>query len=417
MTGLKKILIISFFFPPYNRVGGRRWAKHAKYLVSKGIEVQVIAGDFRDCSDLSHWNEDLETYKRNIYRVPLNKNEEPYFKRKIPLNFIQKLFWKASYYLYRFLKPVRLNSQGDLSYSNFNNFYNAAERFLATSEYSHVLLSVGPFYYSLILPKLKIKFPHLKYIVDFRDRWVEENHQLFHWQKRYQMRLMKKVISSVDLVLTVNPSISNDILKLSPDVKTATLMHAVDLEIKTVENSTKASLVPYIQLIYGGELYEGLGEEVKLCSEFVNRLAASHSHGAIASFYLHYANYGSVFQSSEYLKLLPKVEPSIFFTKLLSADLILLFRPYWSLDSFSSKFFEIVAVRKPILYFGHCGMVSEFIAENDLGWHVKIDNVLQVVSEVVENISSKNIPNPKYDWSQHSFENRTNELIQILEQV
>ena len=42
MNNLKHVLLISYSYPPYPGIGGRRWAKFSKYLSRLGFVIHVI---------------------------------------------------------------------------------------------------------------------------------------------------------------------------------------------------------------------------------------------------------------------------------------------------------------------------------------------------------------------------------------
>ena len=62
----EQVLIISYTFPPTPGIGGRRWAKFAKYFALKGYRVQVICAT-NPFSDTSIW--DRDTLSENIIKV------------------------------------------------------------------------------------------------------------------------------------------------------------------------------------------------------------------------------------------------------------------------------------------------------------------------------------------------------------
>ncbi|MHA1571960.1 MAG: hypothetical protein ACTSWM_09070, partial [Alphaproteobacteria bacterium] len=46
-----KLLLVSFFFPPYNAIGAVRISKLAKFLVDNGHEVRVLTAAGQDLPD------------------------------------------------------------------------------------------------------------------------------------------------------------------------------------------------------------------------------------------------------------------------------------------------------------------------------------------------------------------------------
>src|SRR5688572_4293031 len=61
----KSVLIVSYLFPPYPGVGGRRWSKFAKYLHKSGFDVKVITTEQRN-SRISPSAPDIQLYRNKI---------------------------------------------------------------------------------------------------------------------------------------------------------------------------------------------------------------------------------------------------------------------------------------------------------------------------------------------------------------
>src|SRR6185437_7132391 len=55
----KNVLIISYIFPPAPGIGGRRWAKFAKFFRRKNVDVYVISSKIVD-DKVSTWATDVE---------------------------------------------------------------------------------------------------------------------------------------------------------------------------------------------------------------------------------------------------------------------------------------------------------------------------------------------------------------------
>ena len=67
----KKVLIVCYSFPPYPGIGGRRWAKFAKYLYRNGYNVNVISSKNK-ADENSQWKTDIEEYSNNIDYIESN---------------------------------------------------------------------------------------------------------------------------------------------------------------------------------------------------------------------------------------------------------------------------------------------------------------------------------------------------------
>jgi hypothetical protein len=408
------ILVISYYFPPYKRVGGRRWAKHCKYLNRMGVNTHVLTGEFLNST--SSWDKDILEYNENITRVKLEEIRPPYFKNKLPDNFISKIKWKLSLIFWNFKKKYLTGNYNDPSGSSMNDFFIAAKKIITEKSINTVILSVGPFHYSDILVSLKREFSDVKYVIDYRDLREYNLDNLTTKQRLFESKAQKKVLASVDLIVTVNDFISGQLSLISPDCKIFTMPHCVDDDFYNMNmNNHKTS--SYKKFIYGGDLYGGLEAEVHTFIDFMKNYENKCGDECIAELYLTYPAYADIFANYPAVKTSPLLMLDDYQLRLADADFILLFRPQWSLDSFSSKFFELLCLRKPILYFGAKGVVSEFLLSNKLGLHVTKDNINEMSELLNQNTVTREIPDLNYDIYKHSFEYQTKLLIETLEEL
>lgn len=194
-----------------------------------------------------------------------------------------------------------------------------------------------------------------------------------------------------------------------------TLPHCVDrdffhlskLPSVSVSNSDKS------RFIYGGELYNGMEPEVKTFTRFLNLYRKQTAKNHDAFFYVPYPAYKEIFEKGD-VHVSGFLNKEDYISELQKSDFILLFRPSWSAEAFSSKFFEILCLRKPVLYFGNTGSVSEFLIRNKLGFHIEEENLEAAFSAIRDNEITKQIPDPGYDFSKHTFENCTKELLEQI---
>lgn len=400
------ILVISFYFPPYNKVGGRRWAKHCKYLVRSKIPTFVLTGNFPGSSP---WDKDVESFKNNIFRIEHVVNEKPFFQTKLPVNFFEKIKWKFSYYIWEATKNKISGNYNDPSLNNEPNYLNKAAEIIKTQNINTVILSVGPFKYSSILIELKKQFPTLKFIIDYRDYWEDSFAGLSEKQITTELELQKNVAETVDLIMSPN----NEMKKYYETKfrkESYCLPHCYDqMDIDTIKVLEKKT--NDLNLIYGGAFYSNIDENISLIKEFVNTLSQSKS--VKADFYVSIKGYEKEL-AHPLIERFDFLDSEKYFEKVKNADLAILILPPNRVNAMSSKFFELVALRKPILYFGGNGEVSDFLIKNELGFHVTPQNIEEQVKSVLDNLITSKIPNCKFNYSEYSFEHQTNLLINEL---
>lgn len=406
---LMKILIVSFYFPPYSKVGGRRWAKHCKYLYKSDIYFKVIAGDFDGASP---WDRDIKLFEDRIIRVPIIRKNRPFHIRKLPKTILEKIYWKASYIIWEIRKPRLKGNYMDVSVGNEERFYNTTREILGKEKFDIVLLSGGPFLYSKMIPDLRKQFSDVKYVMDYRDYWEDAFTHLSSEQIRSEKELQNKVVKDLDLIITPNEEMSQH-FNATFNKNVYTLPHCYDPEDLNIDQAIEKK-TQTIKVVYGGAFYRGIEKQLYQIKQLLDLLNDNTSTSC--DFYVSIKGF-----ESELLHPLIKrhdyVMADEYFNIVIQADYVLLILADDRVNAMSSKFFELVALRKPILYFGGKGLVSEFLLSNNLGFHITDQNITVQSKAILKNLQSKEIPDLSYDISKHSFEYQTKLLIRKLETV
>lgn len=169
---MTKFIIISYFFPPSNFVGGERTEAWAKHLHKSGVYPIIIT---------RNWNENqksiTEKVSDNAYRIEKN---EHYEIRRLP--YKRTLRDKCSDY--RVLKPIQkaltlwelITSNFSIKALPYSNFYTEAKKVLEEeSDIVGVIASGRPFQSFAIGHKLKKEFPSIFWMPDYRDEWTTHN--------------------------------------------------------------------------------------------------------------------------------------------------------------------------------------------------------------------------------------------------
>jgi hypothetical protein len=173
---MKKVLIITYYWPPSGGAGVQRWLKFAKYLPEYGWEPIILTIDpayaaypVTDDSLISEIPSTVKVfttpavdyfsiYKKDKSRIPtagFANSRENTVKDKI-LRFIRGNF---------FIPDPR---------KGWNGFaFKKACEIIETEGIKHVITTSPPHSTQLIGTKIKRKYPEIKWIADLRDPWTD----------------------------------------------------------------------------------------------------------------------------------------------------------------------------------------------------------------------------------------------------
>ena len=203
---MKKLLIISYFYPPANFVGAQRTAAWAKYLHEYGYYPIVITRQWNegqtDLVDKVKKNE-LEIEKNNTHEV--HRLPYKYSLRDRLANYpAVKVFQKALT-----LKELVLSNYS-IKQLPFSNFYAYSKNLIQKdSEINIVIASGRPFQAFFIGHQLKKDFPRIHWVPDYRDEWntrgtIRSNSFLRNQLLTFEQKSEKKWVSNSTLFLSVS---------------------------------------------------------------------------------------------------------------------------------------------------------------------------------------------------------------------
>lgn len=221
---MKKVLIISYYWPPSGGGGVMRWLKMSKYLPELGWKPIVYTPENPDASVvdpslLKEIHPDLVELKTQIW--------EPYdFYRKLTGKKSGEKF-KAGY----ISEASSGNWKSRLSVFIRGNFLIPDPRkfwikpsvkflsdFLEDNKIDLIISTGPPHSMHLIALGLKKKFD-IPWIADFRDPWTDIDfyHKLKLTKRadRKHRKLERKVLESADHVVTVSPGCAKDLERIA----------------------------------------------------------------------------------------------------------------------------------------------------------------------------------------------------------
>lgn len=210
----KKVLIITYYWPPSGGAGVQRWLKFAKYLPEFGWDPVVLTVDEKFASyaqldfSLLKDAENVEVHKTKSFEVynlytKFGKNKQiPFggFSNDDNPGFTKKLS--------RFIRGNFFIPDPRRGWKKFA--IKKAIELIENLQIDTVVTTSPPHSTQLIGLKLKRKRKHINWVADFRDPWTD----IYYYKKFYPTRLAKaidrkleqKVITNADKLITVSHS-------------------------------------------------------------------------------------------------------------------------------------------------------------------------------------------------------------------
>lgn len=212
---MKKILVISYYFPPAGGPGVQRWLKFVKYLRDFDVEpvLYVPEGAAYPVTDESLAAEippGLKVYRGRIVEPSALFSGG----KKISAGFIDSS-GKENGWRQRLMTWIRANLFiPDARMLWIRPSVRRLKKILR-DEGIDTLVSTGPPHTThMIALRLKRALPGLHWIADFRDPWTKIDYfhhlPLSSWARRRHFSLEDQVLHTADQVIAVTPSMARD---------------------------------------------------------------------------------------------------------------------------------------------------------------------------------------------------------------
>jgi len=223
---MKKVLVITYYWPPCGGAGVQRCLKFVKYLSQFGIQPTVITVDENKASypviDETLLNEvpdNIKIYRTStsepfgFYKLLNRKKDIPHsaFANESKPSFLQKVS--------RFIRGNLFIPDARVGWNKYA--YKQAKSLLQNESFDAIFISTPPHSTQLLGLRLKKEFK-LPWIADIRDPWTD----IFFYKSMYHLGFIKKldakyertVLEQADSVLVVSESIKRIFASKSNDV-------------------------------------------------------------------------------------------------------------------------------------------------------------------------------------------------------
>lgn len=423
---MKKVLIITYYWPPSGGAGVQRWLKFAKYLPEFGFQPVILTVDpkyasypQRDESLASEIHPDCLVYTTksfelyNLYKFISGRKEIPY--GGFANESIEGLLQKVSKFLRgNFLLPDPRKGWNKYALKK-------AEKLIREFNIHTVITTSPPHSTQLIGLRLKKKFD-IRWIVDFRDPWTDIYYysQFKHTAlaRKIDRGYEQKVIENADFLFTASEDFKRLFVEKSQQDIAAKILvvpngyDEEDFAARTVPSETKTVLT-YIGTI--SDAYDiaglvgaltGLSEPMQkqLKIRFVGKVPPSvEQKFIVAGLEIELVGYVDHSKSIEYL---------------FRSDLLLLVIPKVKNNHgiLPGKFFEYLASQKPVLAIGPTeGDLAKIIQETQCGMLFDYNDSEGMLQFIQDKLNNPYVAPNSEAVNQYSRKELTRKISRLLE--
>ncbi|UFH31736.1 glycosyl transferase family 1 [Chryseobacterium sp. C-71] len=428
----KKILIITYYWPPAGGPGVQRWLKFAKYLPEFGWKPIIFTPEnpsypLIDESLMKDVPKDLEIIKTKIWEPyqlaeKLNKSNKKFKAGQFDVGNNQS--WKSKLSIWvrgNFFIP-------DARVFWVNPSVKFLEQYLKINNIDVVVTSGPPHSLHLIGLNLKKKFPNVKWIADFRDPWTEISYykhlKLTNKSDKKHRQLESEVFQNADITLATSYTDAENFRKNRANAVCIT--NGFDESDSSNSQTLKPSNSPtkftlsYIgvleQLRNPENLWKALDDLVKTNNDFAKNFKLKFV-GRIDDKILNSIENSSL---KNYIENLGYLSHEKAIDEMSNSSILLItnFPNESSKGIIPGKIFEYLATGKQIISFGpHDADVSKILDETDAGKHFGYqdsETIKQFILEKFELWKAGNLLENTRNIKQFSRKNLTKTLAEIL---
>lgn len=386
--------------------------KFAKYLKRHGKEVYVLAARM-NVDKQSPWDDDAREVEHLTSRLHFTY-KVPYYKRTTASSLTSRLKWHASKWYHRLGKEKQsTGNPADTSEVYAPAFLKKAKELIGQKKIATVVFTASPNHLAYHLSSLKKEYPQVKFIFDLRDYWSDWMTHLDAGRQAYEAGLEKETILNSDLIYSPAKRILDTLKQRYPEKAASMklLPHAFDQDdFREQTGHASAPAQGVTRLVYAGTMYDHMEDNMRLLVRLLNS-----DPSVELTFYTFTEDYREFFKEHpgrvHYLKPLPVKEFTLRMQQ--EADAMLYMRSTMSDDSnfLSSKFFDFLPLKIPIIYLGNEGDALDFIRSENIGFHLNPDTMGQVRAMIRETA----IALQQFSTEPYSFESVTRQLEQDIE--
>jgi glycosyltransferase involved in cell wall biosynthesis len=370
----KRVLVITYYFPPRPDIASLRLRGLAKYLPEYGWEPVILTaalpGKPESCFKVvqtAYPGDATACWKRKLGLRPDKGFQEqigvPRALRESEGSFTSKLLTLA--------KAIIAYPDEQKSWYPFA--VSVGHDLLTRERFDALLSSSSPVTCHLIARELKRRH-RIPWVADLRDLWTQNHHYPYGPVRRlFERRLEVKTLSAADALVTVSEPLAEKLRLLHRGKPVIAIPNGYD-----PDEVASASLTREFTITYTGQLYQGKRDPTPLFRAIAELISEGRLDRRVVKVRLYGATDYWVekevkrFGLEDVVRLSPYVPREIALEKQRESQILLLLN--WNHPEetgvYTGKVFEYLAARRPILAVGGPrGVVTELLEETGAGFH------------------------------------------------
>ncbi len=427
---MKKVLILTYYWPPSGGPGVQRWLKFVKYLPEQGYEPIIITVDpakatypVTDETLVNEVPKELEVIRTStrepygLYKKISGKKQVPYsgFTNESSKGFFSKIS--------RFIRGNLFVPDARIGWNSFA-VEKAAE--IIKKHKIEVLITTSP-PHSTQLAGLELKkmFPEIRWIADMRDPWTD----IFYYNKMLHLphvkkkdqKLEKSVLKSADAIVTVSDYISR-IFSEKPGADCKDKVHVItngydpdDFMNTDAEPDPEFFTLAYVGTVSDEYILSGLIDAFKIVKDKLGDKARIKFTGNISNKWK--VSLENTLGNSVYFSGHVNHHEAV--AKMQEADMLLLVIPDIAQNEgiITGKLFEYLAASRPVLGIGpKNGDAAELLKKTKAGEMFSYLDHENISTFILQYALKEKKWLPDHDQIHHfSRKKQTEKLIQLME--
>ena len=422
---MKKVLVVSYYWPPAGGTTMNRILRFIQYLPDYGWSVDVLTTNhaslpFEDSSLEKFIPKSTKVYRsNNINLIGILSKVFARNKVFIPYGFTQT---GQDTIKSKILKYLKFNAVPDTRITWYPGAIDKGKKLCKQNNYDIIFSSSPPQTNHLIASKLSSEFD-IPHIVDMRDPWSN-----VFWLKsqKYRLKIISnidnkiesKILDKADVITTVTPNLK-DFYKSKYGDKTSLIYNGYE---KSYENFIQPRKTDKsFTICYSGSLSEDQNLDLfaEICSDFKSRIDKDIKLVFVGNYAPSLKLTLQKHGLGESLEVIPYTTMKNALDIIASADLLVVIG--WKFADYGiipSKIYDYILVDIPILGLDLHQDAMELVDELNIGKYFDDKSKVQA-SEYMMDVVSGNYTYKKNNKAlqNYSRESQTQQLAQIFDDV